>query len=516
MKRLAISIIVFLSVAFNVYAADLSTVPMRYYQREYQILERAKEIGLVKDVDLSFKPLTREQFAKAIVEIYNNRNTNPKLARYYFNILYPSFRESVDELLKGQSNNYIKPVNDIYTEFDGLSGVNRFRKPYSDGTTLKGGLNADLYFSSKAQFSNFTFYIEPKCDVSNNRFYLNRYYATTSLLGLNILIGRDNVWWGNAENGDLLFTNNIRPWLMFKVENNGYKKLPGLFSHLGGFRFSNFFSQLEGQRPRAYAHVWGMKLSWRPIENLEIAGTRAIEFGGRGRSNYNSLSDFWDMFKAKDENVRSPNPKAHKHDNNQLASIDFTYYLNFLNRLKFQPLKGGKIYFVYAGDDAIHSVGPGGLPLPTAAAHVFGTSLTTGITDIRFEYTETTDSGDIWYTHHEYPEGFTYHGFLIGNAIGGDSKSYYYEVSRDFHAVNVKLSYNNVKTGVYFKPREEKQNILKASLEKDVKSLKLPLALNPNVCRVYAGISYDSITNYSFEEKDKNTLNLSFGINLEF
>lgn len=494
-----------------------SSVPLSQYQREYQLLERAKEIGLVRKVSLSFKPLTKEQFARAIVEIYNNRKVAPKLAKKFFDELYPTFKDSVDSLLKGEDRNYIKPINNIYISTSSLSGARRYHVPYSEGYTLKDGLNIKTAISSEIKFSKFLLYLEPQYTSTGSVLRLNRGYVTWKLKGFNFLLGKDTVYWGNGEYGDLLFTNNVRPWLMFKVENDSYKRLPWILGRLGEWRFSNFFSQLEKERVRSYSHVWGMRLAWRPFKNLEIAGTRAIHFGGKGRPNYNSIHDYWDMFTANEENVRNPNPSAHKHDNNQLASIDLTYYMPWLKKFKFQPFKGGKFYFVYGGDDAVKNVGPGGLPLPTGAAHIAGLSLTTGLTDLKFQYTETTDgkNGAYWYTHHMYPDGYTYHGFIIGDAIGGDSESYHFSASRDFPFANIKISYDYAKHGIYRQPREEKEGIYTLRADKHLNLSKIAF-FKVFSARLYSTLTYDSVKNFDYQPEDKNICIISFGLNLQF
>ena len=485
------------------------------YQREYRLLERAKEIGLVKNVDLSFKPLSRVDFAKAIVEIYNNRSLNPDIAKGVFDELYPEFKDEVDALLSsGNDENYLKPVDNIYAEFNTLSGVKKMKLPYSEGLTLENSASLRLNVSSELKYGNVLFFLEP--EIKQDVLRINRAYITWSLDGLNFLFGKENVVWGNSENGDLLFTNNIRPWLMFKVENSSYKSFPWVFKKLGEYRFSTFISQLEKERARSYAHVWGMRFAWRPVYNLEIAGTRAIQFGGKGRPDYTSLHDFWELFTASKENVRSSNPEAHKYDNNQLASVDVTYYMDWLKQLKFQPFKGGKLYFVYAGDDAVKPVGPGKLPLPTAAAHIFGVSLTTGLTDVSFEYTETVDeNGALWYTHHMYPDGYTYHGFVIGNAIGGDSKGFYYSIARDFDWANLKLIYNSVEHGVSFRSTKEKEHVFRLEIDKDLNLGKL-FGMKIRSFRLYLRATYNSITNFDFSSESRDLYNFSLGTNLVF
>ena len=497
------------------FASSVSSyVSIYQYQREYQLLERAKEIGLIKEVDLSFKPLTRIAFAKAIVEIYNNRKIAPQTAKRIFDELYPEFKEDVDRLLHSEKDqDYIKPIRNLYAEAITLSGTSKYKLSYSEGFKLEEGGNFRFNISSELKYFKILLFLEPELRQDNLR--LNRAYITWNLDGINFLFGKENVSWGNAENGDLLFTNNVRPWLMFKVENDSYKKFPWIFEKLGEYRFSTFFSQLEKERKRSYAHVWGMRLAWRPFHNLEIAGTRAIQFGGKGRPNYTSFHDYWKLFTASDENVEDSNPEAHKYDNNQLASIDITYYTNWLNKLKFQPFKGGKIYFVYAGDDAVKPIGPGGFPLPMRAAHIFGITLTTGSTDIKYEYTETVDDGGVWYTHHMYPDGYTYHGFIIGNAIGGDSKSHYWSISHDFNWGNLKFNYNYIKKGFNISSTLEKDHIYSIEFEKNIDYKNL-FNLKVHNWRLYAGFTYNDISNFNYSREDKEIYIFSLGTNISF
>ena len=80
---------VWIPLASSFAGSTSSFVSLYQYKREYRLLERSKEIGLIRRTDLSFKPLSRTDFARAIVEIYNNRNIAPILAKKKFIELYP-------------------------------------------------------------------------------------------------------------------------------------------------------------------------------------------------------------------------------------------------------------------------------------------------------------------------------------------------------------------------------------------------------------------------------------------
>jgi hypothetical protein len=487
-------------------------VPLERYKREYRLLERAKTVGLLKDFDLTYKPLTQEDFARAIIEIYNNRKVDKKLAKYIFDQLYPEFKDVVNSLLKKETRSFIKPINDVSLRV-GYTSDKEYKLPYSEGWTLDRGFNLRTTFSSYGKWKEFIFYLEP--EERNKIFRLNRAYMLWEKNNFRVMLGRGSVYWGEGINGELLFSNNPRPWNMLKVESQKYEKLPWLLRYLGEFKLSAFISQLEKERVRSYAHVWGMRVTWRPIKSLEIGGTRAIQFGGAGRPNYNSLKDYWNVFVAKQENE-----PGSRYDNNQIAGYDVTYYLNWLNKLKFQPFRGGKLYFVYAGDDAFKPRGPGGFPLPLASGHIFGLSLTTGYTDFSFQYTETTDSAAHWYSHHNYPDGFTYHGYTIGSAIGGDSKDYYFEVAKDLKSIgNLKVSYDYTRHGVYHAPAEEMVKGISIELDKELGLDKISRVLPIKVftARLYLKLSYLDYDNYENRTgEDKSSAVASLGVNLKF
>ena len=507
MKKVVVFFLLFTASSF----AASPYVPLERYQREYRLLERAKEIGLIRELDLTYRPLTEEDFARAIVEIYNNRKVDPSLAKRLFDELYPEFKPAVDSLLKSEDLNYIKPLNDLSLELYGLSGAQHYRIPYGEGFRLSEGLNGRFRFSSSAKWDGFVFYLEP--EVRNTTVRLNRGYVLFEKKNIRISFGKASVVWGAPPNGGLLFTDNIRPWLMFKIENPEFEKFPWFLKPLGDWKISTFVSQLEKERPRSYAHVIGMRFTWRPfgIDSLELSASRAIQFGGSGRPNYHSLHDYWNVFIAKQENE-----PGSRYDNNQLMSYEVVYYLNWLNRYKFQPFKGGKFYFVYGGDDAVKPRGPGGFPLPLASGHIAGLSLTTGYTDFNVQYTETTDSAAYWYTHHNYPAGFTYHGFVIGSAIGGDSKEIRFSLEHDFSFGNAEFSYSYQRHGVYHSISEEKVHSYTLKLDRELNLTQLfPLKVFSS--RLYFSLSYNRADNYlNRPGEDKDYVVSGLGLNFKF
>jgi len=149
------------------------------------------------------------------------------------------------------------------------------------------------------------------------------------------------------------------------------------------------------------------------------------------------------------------------------------------------------------------------------AAHIFGITLTTGLTDIKYEYTETVGKGETWYTHHMYPDGFTYHGFIIGNAAGGNARNHLCSISHDFKWGNLKLNYNYIKKGFNISSTLERNRIYSIEFEKNIDYKNL-FNLKVYNWRFYAGFTYNDISNFNYSREDKEIYIFSLGTNISF
>ncbi len=93
-------------------------------------------------------------------------------------------------------------------------------------------------------------------------------------------------------------------------------------SWIGPWRLTTFFGQMEGSRDD-YAHplFWGMRVSARPLDGLEISLERTAQLCGEGRSC--TWDDFWNMFSGNDNAGENVDPEDEP--GNQLASWDIRW-----------------------------------------------------------------------------------------------------------------------------------------------------------------------------------------------
>ncbi len=447
-------------------AKTLATADVDVYTHPWQYIwiERARELGLVKDIPTSYKPLNRYQFSRAVLEIYANSKDSSEAA-FLFSRLYPYYEQTLSDMgLKTDlpsSEKFLKPLDEVFGSLAFSS--DREKLPLSEGKTLKKGLNFEYMLSSAVRPTR-SLLIYTRLRWLNEKLYLNRLYATYAFKGHKIEIGRNEVWWGTSSTGDLLFSNNARARWMLQASSLQFHS-PSKF--LGDFAESFQFSLLEKERPRVRAKVIGAKVSWRPPikADLVLSAERAVQYGGAGRPDYTSLKDWWDIITAKYENSAG----VGYHDTNQFALFSVTLYTPWLSKLSFQPFKGGRLYYVYAGDDKLNRL------LPTAAAHIYSASATTGKTDVEIGYVETVDSSDYWYTHKIYPMGYTYHGFVIGYPDGGEVRRVYANLEHDFETWGFWASLSSLKRGIYVASNPERAVDISLKAYKLFKYLRTPI-----------------------------------------
>ncbi|MCL5884143.1 MAG: capsule assembly Wzi family protein [Deltaproteobacteria bacterium] len=226
--------------------------------------------------------------------------------------------------------------------------------------------------------------------------------------------GRFSLWWGPGRHGSLLFTTNAEPLIGTRLRNPRPIPVGGWFRFLGLFQYDLFLSRLEKDRPIPHPYLAGMRLALKPKPWLEIGASRAMHFGGEGRSV--TSSTLIDTFTGKGEN--DPNGAG-----NQLASFDAKVRL---------PLRGQPVVLYMEGGAEDHSSGwkpskwawLGGIFLPSIGGEKRF--------DFRLEFADTYDSAHgtgIWYRHLASGEGYAhaYKGQVLGHHLGTDARDFFAE-----------------------------------------------------------------------------------------
>jgi len=124
-------------------------------------------------------------------------------------------------------------------------------------------------------------------------------------------------WWGPSSNASLIMSNNARPIPAAMLRTRGEQTFESPWlSWLGAWQFVSFVGQLESSRHIPEAKITGMRFTIRPIDGLELGASRAMQWGGKGRSQ--DLNAFFKSVTSQDENASGGS-------GNQLGGFDFRY-----------------------------------------------------------------------------------------------------------------------------------------------------------------------------------------------
>lgn len=381
-------------------------------------------LGYLNGIFYGFRPYSRLETARAVLKLRERLSKpDPNVSI----ILERLERELKEELamLSGSSESSagIKQVQLQTVFLDGKfsdGGLEKMQsikniagRPYGNGLNLYGGLT----FTSRMGDSGLL-YLYPEFQYAGRNvtgedsLYLLRlqegyfkYHTSVS----DFMVGNVPLWWGQGFNGALILSDNINPLTMVRL----YKESPFTFSlpflKTCSLTYDFFVSRLEGDRELPYPVLWGLRIGFKPFPSWEIGVARTAMFGGGDRPV--NLKTIVNSFTGRGENTP-------EEAGNQIAGVD----TNFKGYLWNQPfLIYGELY----GEDQA-GVWPSkladiaGLYLPEVAG-LHGNS-------IRVEYAEDTSLPDkqkgVWYRHHIYSDGYTYHGRIIGHSMGTDADDF--------------------------------------------------------------------------------------------
>jgi len=222
--------------------------------------------------------------------------------------------------------------------------------------------------------------------------------------------GKFSLWWGPGRHGSLLYTTNAEPLIGIRVRNPRPIPLGWWFRFLGLFQYDFFMARLDDDdRPVPDPLLSGLRLAIKPATWLELGASRAMQFGGEGRSE--SLSTFFDVLLGRSESA------GNTPEGNSLASLDAKIRIPF----RAQPVV---LYAEAGGEDQSGN----GFPTRWAAmAGIFLPSIGRAKkADFRIEYGDIiTSQRGVWYRHYEYPHQCR--GRILGHHMGTDGRDLFLE-----------------------------------------------------------------------------------------
>lgn len=219
-------------------------------------------------------------------------------------------------------------------------------------------------------------------------------------------------WWGPGWEGSLILSNSARPIPAVSIERNysdAFK--PRWLSWIGPWRASIVLGQLEGSRTDfANARFLAMRVSFKPLQQLEIGLSRSAQWCGEGRPC--GLGTFKDLLIGNDNNQASSAQPG-----NQLAGYDLRWAFRSI------PLA---LYGQFIGEDEAS-----GMPakfLGLMGAETWG-DMSWGQWRVHAEYADTacnfSRSEPLFNCGYEstiYTQGYRYRGRSIGHAMDSDGR----------------------------------------------------------------------------------------------
>jgi Capsule assembly protein Wzi len=147
-------------------------------------------------------------------------------------------------------------------------------------------------------------------------------------------------WWGPGMQGSLILSTNAKPMPQIGIQRLSVEG----FEHrwlrwIGPWSVTTFLGQFDDERAVNDALLFGLRLTARPLPQLEVAFSRTAQLCGAGRSC--GLRDFSNMLIGHDN--RGTNVSAEDEPGNQLAGMDGRW--SFRNR----PLAA---YWQWIGEDS--------------------------------------------------------------------------------------------------------------------------------------------------------------------
>ncbi len=251
-------------------------------------------------------------------------------------------------------------------------------------------------------------------------------YVAVNVSDWQISAGKQSLWWGPGKSGSFMFSNNVDPLLMFRVNRVTPLMLPWVLRFLGPVRGEVFFGQLSGHRFVRLATgdlgpglsrqplIHGAKLNLKPTRNFEFGVSVTTIWAGPGEPL--TFRTFWRSVGSSNTVPGQPNDPGDRR-----AGFDFRYrvpglrnWLTFYNESfaedEISPLAFPRRSAMHPGLFLSHVPGVPNLDL---RAEGFYTDLP-GLRPFGFLY-----------FNNKYLDGYTNAGQLIGHWIGRQGSGFF-------------------------------------------------------------------------------------------
>lgn len=253
-------------------------------------------------------------------------------------------------------------------------------------------------------------------------------YIATYLGNWVLSAGKQDRWWGQGWDSNLSLTNNARPIPAIALSRKSAIPFTIPFTEIEiPWTVTSFMGIMDDNRVIKDTLLWGFRLNFKPLDNLEIGITRLAQWGGKDRSQNGST--FWNLLIGNDNcgaGGLDCSVDRSQEPGNQQAGYDLRYSLNSYGI----PISLYGQYFAEDGDNS------DSFSFLTEPKYQVGLdshfSFLSKPSRLFIEYSDTyadcrdidgVEIGDCFYEHHTYATGMRYHQRTLGSQYDNDASS---------------------------------------------------------------------------------------------
>ncbi|MDH4022438.1 MAG: capsule assembly Wzi family protein [Gammaproteobacteria bacterium] len=258
--------------------------------------------------------------------------------------------------------------------------------------------------------------------VDDDEFSPDGTYIGMALGNWMLSAGWQERWWGPGRDGSLILSTNARPSPGIAIQRNRSTAFESKWLRwIGPWSLTSFINLLDDDREIDDALLFGLRITFRPIDSLEIGLSRTAQFCGDDRPC--DARAFTDMLVGNDNAGTNVDPEDEP--GNQLAGFDFRWVLP-----REMPLA---LYAQWIGEDGRNGTAKPGSWLRQAGLEYWGRiGSLAHRTHMEFADTSCREGGlgfsdikpNCAYEHSIYKTGYRYNGKSLGHGIDGDGRSY--------------------------------------------------------------------------------------------
>jgi len=414
----------------------------------YPAIERLAAFGYAPKAFIGLKPWTRMECAQLIEQANETTEYDDGVARDVVDLesrLQREFSYELALLNGGRERNRTAQLESVYLRGVSVSGpvladsyhfgqtlAYDFGRPFRRGTNVQAGGSIRAALGPAAVFVRAEFQHAPAgpplsdavrsfivtadqvpAPAANALAPINRprlldaYIALNLREGWQLSFGKQSLSWAPGPGGSFLWSDNIEPVPMFRLTQSE-AHLPGFLRVLGPARLDSFFGRLEGHTYIPNPYVYGNKINFKPLPNLELGFGRSCQIGGKGGDPLTTKNFLLSVF-------GQVNHKLDSVPGDSNSSFDWSFYV--------PKIRNYLVFYGdwYADDDFVPFQNPPKNPyrpgiyltrfphLPKLDFHLEVAST---------DSPQFSNHGHLNYWNHEYRDGYTNNGNLIGNTVG--------------------------------------------------------------------------------------------------